>query len=71
MLVSPGGDDPVSVVQELAVLVPLHLGRGGGVDGAGDLHLISIPAVDEGLLLLYFWFVLNIQSDLNRILINF
>ena len=69
--VSSGGDDPLSVVQELTVLVPLNLSRGGGVDGAGDLHLISIPAVDEGLLLLYFWFVLHIQSDLNRILINF
>ena len=67
MSVSPGGDHPLAVVQELAVLVPLHLCLGGGVDGAGDLHLVSVPAVDEGLLLLYFWLVLNVQSDLKRI----
>ena len=67
MSVSPGGDHPLAVVQQLAVLVPLHLSLGGGVDGAGDLHLVSVPAVDEGLLLLYFWLVLNVQSDLKRI----
>ena len=67
MAVSPGGDHPLAVVQQLAVLVPLHLSLGGGVDGAGDLHLVSVPAVDEGLLLLYFWLVLNVQSDLKRI----
>ena len=67
MSVSPGGDHPLAVVQQLAVLVPLHLSLGRGVDGAGDLHLVSVPAVDEGLLLLYFWLVLNVQSDLRRI----
>ena len=67
VLVQSGLDDPLAVVQQLAVLVPLHLRLGGGVDGAGDLHLVSVPAVDEGLLLLYFWLVLNVQSDLKRI----
>ena len=65
--VSSGGDDPLPVVQELTVLVPLNRRHGGGVDGAGDLHLVPVPAVDEGLLLLYLWFVLNIHSDLKRI----
>ena len=67
MPVPPGGDHPLAVLQELPVLVPLHLRLGGGVDGAGDLHLIPVPGVDEGLLLLYFWLVLNVQSDLKRI----
>ena len=67
MPVPPGGDHPLAVLQELPVLVPLHLRLGGGVDGAGDLHLVAVPAVDEGLLLLYLWLVLNIQSDLKRI----
>ena len=65
--VSSPADDDLPGVQQLAVPVPLHLGRRGGVDGAGDLHLVSVPAVDEGLLLLYFWLVLNVQSDLKRI----
>ena len=63
MFVQPGLDHPLAVVQQLAVLVPLHHCLGGGVDGAGDLDLISVPAVDESFLLLYLRSVLNIQPD--------
>ena len=66
MSVSPGGDHPLAVVQQLAVLVPLHLSLGGGVDGAGDLHLVSVPAVDECFLLLYLRLVLHVQADLEQ-----
>ena len=37
------------------------------MDGAGDLHLVPVPAVDEGLLLFYLRFMLNIQAYLKYI----
>ena len=66
MSVATLGDDEVAGVEQLAVAVPLHLGRRGGVDGAGDLHLVSVPRVDEGLLLLDLRLVLHVQLNLRR-----
>ena len=64
--VSSPADDDLPGVQQLAVPVPLHLGRRGGVDGAGDLHLVPVPAVDECFLLLYLRLVLHVQADLEQ-----
>ena len=66
VFVQPGFDHPLAVVQQLAVLVPLHHRLRGGVDGAGDLHLVPVPAVDERLLLLDLGFVLDLQVNLEN-----
>ena len=60
-------DDGLLGVQELTVLVPLHVAPGRGVDDAHHLHLVPVPAVDEGLLLLYLRLVQHIKMDLERV----
>ena len=64
--VSSLADHHIAGVEELAVPVPLHDGRGRGVDDAGDLHLVTVPAVDERLRLLDLGFMLDVQSDLKQ-----
>ena len=50
--VAPGADDALVFLEGQAVLEPLDLGFGGGVNDTDDLGFVVLPGVDEGLLLL-------------------